>query len=337
MKVKITNLPLALRLIAPVIFIGLCVGLGIGLWIGWIAWPVQITNVDISDLKGSAQEDYIVLTAKTFAYDQNLDRARERLGELNDPNAAERVANLALIYASQNKPETEPLASLALALGSTNAGVALLAQTPVPTSVPTDMPTATLVLPPITPPTPDPNARTATPTRTITSTLTPTRTAIRRTATPTKLPAVPIIPTTLLPSSLADWPGGFKIEPANAAPGQQFWHVTRAIYCDYPETQFGCTDKSGPPLPGGPGTIGVWVRLVGGKAPLILDGKSANLEDKSSDPYCQCTYTLAFPGPTIQVASYPSDKIIGAANTCAHCGFPNQHVRYFFTFQLVTR
>lgn len=330
MKEKILRLPLAVRIATPVIAIGLCIGLVVGLYIGWMAWPVQVTNVDISDLKGSAQEDYIVLTAKTYAYDQNLDRARERLDQLSDPNVAERVANLAIIYASQGRPESAQLASLAVALGSTNDGIALLLPTPefvaiavTPTNAAASTPTLL-----------------ATPTLSPTASISATRTATRRLSpTSTRPPAAPIVPTAFLPADTQNlWPPGFNVIPANAAPGTQFWHLIKAIYCDYPETLYGCSAKSGQTLPGGKGTIGVWVTLVGGKAPLILEGKPATLEDKSNDAQCQCTYSLDFPGPTIEVSGHPSDKIIGAANsTAVRGGFPNTHVRYFFTFQLVTR
>lgn len=329
MKEKILKLPITVRIIAPLVVLGLCIGLGIGLYIGWMAWPLQITSVNFSDLKGSAQEDYIVLTAKTFAYDQNLDAALERLNQLNDVNISDRVANLAIVYASQSRPESAQLAALAVAMGSTKEGIALLAHTLEPVAqaiIPTDSPTTI--------PTPS-----ATPPVSPTSITSATRTATRRlTPTATKPPAAPIAPTSFFPGDLQKgWPGGFHVEPASAAPGQQYWHLIKAIYCDITETQFGCTGKSGDPLPGGPGTIGVWVKLVGGKAPLILNDKPANLEDKSQDTQCQCTYSLDFPGPTIEVSGHPSDKIFGAANGSVHVGFPNTHVRYFFTYQLITR
>ena len=46
-----THFQLGSRLLIGVIALGLIGGLLIGLWVGWIAMPVQITNVDVSDLK----------------------------------------------------------------------------------------------------------------------------------------------------------------------------------------------------------------------------------------------------------------------------------------------
>lgn len=193
----------AVRRLMPVVVIGLCIGIGIGLYIGWIMWPVQITNVDISDLKSSAQEDYIVLTAKAFAYDHNGQSARDRLKQLNDRNVAERVANLAIVYASQKRPESAQLAALAIAMGSTKEGIGLIASTPEPAEplLSTEAPSATLVNPPTTPFAPDPNTFTSTrlPTITATATRTPTR---RLTPTPTRRPVVPM---TWIPG-LTSWP-----------------------------------------------------------------------------------------------------------------------------------
>lgn len=308
--------------------LGLSVGIAAGLWIGWVAWPVQITNVDIADLKGHAQEEYIALIAQAYAYDPDLPRARERLAQLNDPKITERVAALAKSYAAQDDPAAVPLAVLAAALGSRDAEIARLAATATPTPervegtlspTPTETHAPTLT-------------RIPTAAMTPTTRATPTRTATRRpsaTATPKPVPAPA---TQWIPSFPAEWPGGVKFEPANVAPGQKYWHLARALYCDLEETRFDC-----PNLPGGSHGIGVWVTLVNGKAPLILDGSPANLEDKSSDRECQCTYTLDFPGPAIQVGNYPSDKISGLALKSVRVPNPNTHVRYFLTFQLVTR
>ena len=97
-------------------------------------------------------------------------------------------------------------------------------------------------------------------------------------------------------------------------------------------------DENCADLPGGIEGIGVYVMLVGGKAPLLRDGKVASdLEDKSSDPQCHCTY-VDFPnGQAISIANYPSDTIRGMALKSVKEPRPQTHVRYFLTFQLVTR
>lgn len=328
-----TELKLGARLLIIVATAGLVAGLITGLILGWLVWPVQVSNVDPTDLNASAQEETIVLIANAYALDHDLPRAQTRLAQLNDPKISDRLAALSKKYNSQKNPDAVNLARLAVALGNNDKQIALIATTPTPTATITPTETAT---PTSVPPTDTP---TATPTFTPTIAHTPTKTPTRRpAATATPKPAA-IAPTAWYPDYPGGWLAGVSVQPANVAPGQQYWHLVKAIYCDITETRFGCTNTNDgwETLPGGPGTIGVWVKLIGGKDPLLLDGKVATLEDKSGDPQCKCTYTLDFPGPTIQVANHPSDKIIGAANASVKIGFPNTHVRYFFTFQLVTK
>jgi hypothetical protein len=281
-----------------------------------------------------AQEDWIVLTAKTFAYDQNSDTARVRLKQLNAPDAAERVANLAIIYASQKRPESTQLAALAVALGSTKEGIALLATTPEPVAqvVPTDAPAATLVNPLIPVPTLDPIALTATPTHTITATVTraPTR---RVTVTPTR---PPIAPTIWIPA-LTSWPSS-KYEPANVSAGQSYWHLVKGMFCELKDKHDYCQD-----LPGGDSGTSTYVMLINASgarssAPLIVtkpDGKTATADDigveKSADDMCRCNYSFLSNGWIIQVGNSSGDRISGLSLPL------NFHVRYFLTFQLVTR
>lgn len=307
------------------IVIGVCllIGLGIGLFIGGVLWPPQIANVDVTDLKPSAQDEFIVLIADAYAYDQDLASAQKRLAELKDKNIGARVARLAKELATNNHSSAANLAALALALGETDAQIALIVTTLTPTVTPTLAPTET--------PTPLPTL-TATPTWTPTTTRTPTRTPTRRPVfSPTPKPAA-IPPTVWLPAFPAEWPGGVKYEPANVAPGQKYWRLARALYCDIRDERFDC-----PNLPGGSDGIGIYVLLVNGKAPLLLDGTPANLEDKSNDPQCRCTYELFPDGRTIQVGNFPSDKISGLALSSVKTKVPQTHVRYFLTFELVTR
>jgi hypothetical protein len=197
----VTELQLGSRLLIILVMIGLVGGLVIGLWAGWIAWPVQVTNVDVSDLKPSSQDEYVVLIASDYAFDQNLDRAKQRLALLKDTQVNSRIVALAKQYATQSKPFAAQVAALAVALGSTDDVVALIAMTATPTATDTPIPTdtATPTLAPI-----------ATPTLTPTATLTPTHTPTRRPrATATPAPA-PIAATNWLPSFPDGWPGGAK-------------------------------------------------------------------------------------------------------------------------------
>lgn len=310
----------------PVV-IGVCVliGLGLGLFIGGVLWPPQVANVDVTDLKSSAQDEFIVLIAEAYGYDQNLPSAQKRLAELKDKNVSARVARLAKQAAAQNHPAAANLAALALALGESDPQIARIVATLTPTATPTPLPTHTSTATPVPSPT-----LTLTWTPTVTST--PTRTATRRpTVSPTPKPAA-LAPTLWLPDFPTEWPGGVRYEPANVAPGQKYWRLARALYCDIRDTRFDC-----PNLPGGSDGIGIYVLLANGKAPLLLNGTPANLEDKSNDPHCQCTYELFPDGKTIQIGNFPSDKISGLALSSVKTKIPQTHVRYFLKFELVTR
>jgi hypothetical protein len=319
----VTKLQIGSGLLIIVVILGLIGGLLIGLWAGWIAWPVQVSNVDVSDLKSSSQDEYIVLVASDYAFDQNLDRAEQRLAQLHDTKINDHLDTLAKQSAQQDQPYAAQVAALAVALGSTDNAVALIATTATPTvtDTPTPTDTSTPTLTPVA-------TETSVPTPTLTHTPRPTA---RPRATATPKPA-PIAGTDWQPAYPAGWPGGVQYQPASVAPGHKFWHLVKALYCDLKETRFDC-----PNLPGGDEGIGIYVILAGSKAPLVINGKTENLEDKSSDPQCQCTYELFPDGKSIQVADYPSDMIGGLALSSVKTTVPQTHVRYFLTFQLVTR
>ena len=185
--------------IVSLVILGLIVGLAAGLWLGWIAWPLEISNVDTSDLKPAAQEEFIILTADSYVLDQDAERAKERLAQLKDPKINTRVAALAKQYAADNHPDAPRLARLAEALGETDPELGIIARTATPTRTITPTPTQTGT--PTLVPSP-------TPTLTATPTITPTRAATRR-QTATRTPAA--TPVSWLPSTFpTGWPGGVK-------------------------------------------------------------------------------------------------------------------------------
>lgn len=317
--------------IVSLVILGLIVGLAAGLWLGWIAWPLEISNVDTSDLKPAAQEEFIILTADSYVLDQDAERAKERLAQLKDPKITARVAALAKQYAADNHPDAPRLARLAEALGETDPELGIIARTATPTRTITPTPTQTGT--PTLVPSP-------TPTLTATPTITPTRAATRR-PTATRTPAAP--PVSWLPSTFpTGWPGGVKYEPLNPstlAPGTKYWRLVKGIFCDLRDKHDYCQN-----LPGGDDQEGIWVMLIdaGGtraSAPLVVtkpNGDRATLAEaggaeKSATDMCNCNYSLFASGWKLQIDGAPSDKISGLAMTA------NYHVRFFITFQLVAR
>ena len=311
------------RILIIVMVAGVLGGLGLGLVLGWVVWPVKVANVDATDLKPSAQEDLIVLIANSYAYDRDLARARDRLTQLKDPQINDRIVTLIKKHNAQNDSNAADLAALAVALGNTDQAIALIATTATPPPSQTPTPTQTFT------PT---QTTTTTPTITPSPTITPTVTHTPRPrATATAKPA-PIAGTEWIPGYPAGWPAGVTFVDAKVTAGQKYWHLTRALFCDIKDDGPDCAD-----LPGGIEGIGIYITLVSSKAPLIVNGKTTQPEDKSADPQCKCTYELFPDGTALQVANYPSDTIGGMALKSVKESRPQTHVRYFLTFQLVTK
>ena len=163
-------------------------GLGLGLFVGWVLWPVQYYDTDPSDLRWEHKEGYIVLVSASYALHNDLAEARARLEELGEEDIGSVVAELARQYVIRGeRPEvTRDLVKLAQDLGADTspelvAYVATATPTPTetatPTSTPTETPTPTATSTPTPTPTetPIPTA-TPTPTETPTPTFTPTST-----------------------------------------------------------------------------------------------------------------------------------------------------------------
>ena len=66
------------------VFTGLLVGAGLGLYLGWVAWPTEFTDANPAILQGSYQQDYIVMVATAYAVDGDLDAARTRINGLGE-------------------------------------------------------------------------------------------------------------------------------------------------------------------------------------------------------------------------------------------------------------
>ncbi len=101
------------------LFLGVALGLSLGLAISWGLWPVKIVNADPVDLRAALREDYLVLIGQSYALDNNLPRARQRLAALGEWGRTQAVADLAARYAAEGQaPQVVgALVTLADALG----------------------------------------------------------------------------------------------------------------------------------------------------------------------------------------------------------------------------
>jgi hypothetical protein len=67
---------------------GLLAGLAIGLWGGWIIWPVEYAEVTPELLSPESRVDYALMVATAYAADDDLPVALERLARLGESTPA---------------------------------------------------------------------------------------------------------------------------------------------------------------------------------------------------------------------------------------------------------
>ncbi len=152
---------------------GFLIGLVLSLVYTWVINPPPLTETTPAALNPNDKEIYTVLIAAAYVNDGNLDRARKRLAELEEPDIGNTIVALAERYINEGRDarDIRSLARLADALGGTSAAMRPFIATPTPT------PTLT--------PKPTPRPPTPTATRAVQFTPTPIATpAVRRTAAP---------------------------------------------------------------------------------------------------------------------------------------------------------
>lgn len=99
---------------------GLALGVGLGLYLGWVAWPTEFTDAPPSILHETHREDVTLMIAQSYALDGDLDAARRRLHAL-DPEAPDRwlltLTVDAILSGRDEATEIVPLVTLAHDLG----------------------------------------------------------------------------------------------------------------------------------------------------------------------------------------------------------------------------
>jgi hypothetical protein len=349
------------RHVLLIVVLGILTGLVFGL-IGesLFAKPAVALDSNAVELAAPEQDDFIIMVAEAYAGDHSLQLAHDRLDRLHDPKISARVENLASSYAPQKDVIASRLAMLAVAMGSQNTVLVGLSASPTATDTPTLTPTKTSTATPT-------NTATATATNTPiytptfsptpfpTATLTPTPVPTRRPATrvPTPTPtatatstAAPPPPVVFEPGDMSLWPSGVHFVPANVAPGQSYWHLVKAIYCDAFDNSdrarrnFGC-DK----MPGGSAGTNIYVMTDGAEIDVIKpDGTNVGKnravvgDKKKPGDMCDCTYSFLDSNYLISVAGEPSDAIGGFCLCSVNFGWGSHaHVRYFLYFERITR
>jgi len=66
------------------ILLGLAIGIGLGLAIGWVFWPTEFTDANPTVLEDQYRRDYVQLIADSYALDNNLAAAQQRINDLGE-------------------------------------------------------------------------------------------------------------------------------------------------------------------------------------------------------------------------------------------------------------
>ncbi|HSD83018.1 MAG TPA: hypothetical protein VLG46_04130 [Anaerolineae bacterium] len=95
-------------------------GIGVGLAVGWYAWPVTYTESVPSRMRQDWKDEAVWMAAQAFAYDHDLEAAQARLSPLGSEDLGELVLGRTEKAITQNlsRQHITNLARLAAALGA---------------------------------------------------------------------------------------------------------------------------------------------------------------------------------------------------------------------------
>ncbi|MBK8020506.1 MAG: hypothetical protein IPK19_03515 [Chloroflexi bacterium] len=99
------------------LLIALLIGIGIGLYLGWVQFPVQVTDSPMKSLAQRYRDDYTVMVAQGYMNDRDLGGALDRLRPLEVENVAQYVQDTAERYISTSRSINEIRALVTLAEG----------------------------------------------------------------------------------------------------------------------------------------------------------------------------------------------------------------------------
>jgi hypothetical protein len=108
-----------------IILAALAAGVGLGLYVGWVAAPVQYTNTEPGSLAPAFKDDYILMVATAYAGDSDLAAAQAQLASMGQlsPQAV-RAAAQRLAAAGLPETDQQRLEALAVALAGPDAATA---------------------------------------------------------------------------------------------------------------------------------------------------------------------------------------------------------------------
>ena len=99
------------------LLIGLAVGVGIGLYAGWVQFPVEYVNSPMTDLSQRFKDEYTVMIATGYMADGDLMGAVERLRRIGVSNIPAYVQDSAERYITTSRDINDIRALVTLAEG----------------------------------------------------------------------------------------------------------------------------------------------------------------------------------------------------------------------------
>lgn len=102
------------------ILLGLAVGLGLGLYLGWVAWPTEFTDAAPQILQERYRRDYAQMIAASYALDGDLRSAERRVNSLGlgeDGRSFFFSATLDTILRNEDEQAMRQMVRLAVDLG----------------------------------------------------------------------------------------------------------------------------------------------------------------------------------------------------------------------------
>lgn len=104
--------------IFALLVVGMAAGIGLGLYLGWVAWPTEFTDAAPELLQESFRRDYVRMTAAAYGLDGDLVTAERRINDLGTTGKAFVLSvTLDAILRGEDEAEIRQLARLATDLG----------------------------------------------------------------------------------------------------------------------------------------------------------------------------------------------------------------------------
>lgn len=107
--------------------LGLVIGLGLALYLGWVAWPTEFTEADPTILREEYRRDYTLMIANAYVLDGDLPAARRRLYSLGQEAPDQWLLTMTVDAILSGRDEATvilPLVTLAHDLGLNSAAMA---------------------------------------------------------------------------------------------------------------------------------------------------------------------------------------------------------------------